>query len=658
MRRSPSFGCLPSGRAVGVRYPRAVGAGVRAWGPCTGPVARVPCGGLRATGPVGDVWVQAPLLPCFPPSGRAAGARWPRAVGAGVGVCGVCGVRAVRVVMRGVAFCLSLWCSPLRCSCAVLCSTSACRAPFPACVPCSAAGYPLFFSWLRRSLPFPLIPPGAPFSLACTFSLPPLWCVSLSCSLPARLSPSLGPVRQRKDGGIRAYGGLVRSSCNVGTMFVAAACSVAWRITYLSSHLCLRVCARSPPFGPYYGVLMSLPVPIPFRVLLVVAPLYSLCKRACQGGGPPSYSPCSLIRPTPLLVSVVGAGRVSVVRNILAIAPRLGMCPHLFRLFLSFVAPLVCAAWHVTYLPDSLLTRIFSCDACLGAVVLPIQVSVWEWGLFLLLSSLGRSRFRPLLARALAAPPCPCVHLCAHFSAVAWFTSYLRPAWFHIPHWVPFFVVLLACAAWHVTYLRDSLLTRILSCVACLGAVVLPIQVSVRGRGFCLARSSLGQSWFTPLLSCTCVHVCALFSTLAWFISYLHRAWLHTPSWLPLLVALPACEAWHVTYLRGCNILTSPTSFRVLCLAAPLYSLCGSILTYISSCFVCHGTVVLPMQVGVRGRRFCILHAWSHTCGMSHTCTCLCAFPYRGTVCNILALSLLHLTVLCLLRRYLALRGT
>ena len=33
----------------------------------------------------------------------------------------------------------------------------ACRAPFPARVPCSAAGYPLFRSWLRRSFPFPLL---------------------------------------------------------------------------------------------------------------------------------------------------------------------------------------------------------------------------------------------------------------------------------------------------------------------------------------------------------------------------------------------------------------------------------------------------------------------------------------------------------------------
>ena len=122
VRRSASPDCPPSGRAVGVRHPRAVGAVVRVWGPCTGPVARVPCGGLRATGVVGGVWVHALPLPGCPPSGQAARARWPRAVGAGVGVCGVCGVCAVRAVVRGVALCLSLWCPPLRCFVAVLCS--------------------------------------------------------------------------------------------------------------------------------------------------------------------------------------------------------------------------------------------------------------------------------------------------------------------------------------------------------------------------------------------------------------------------------------------------------------------------------------------------------------------------------------------------------
>ena len=100
-----------------------------------------------------------------------------------LGVCGVCGVCAVRVVVRGAALPLVLRCSPLRCLGAVLCSPCARRVPSPVRAACSFAGYPLFLSWLRCSLPFPLY-----FSLACTFSLPPLCCVSLSFSLSARAS--------------------------------------------------------------------------------------------------------------------------------------------------------------------------------------------------------------------------------------------------------------------------------------------------------------------------------------------------------------------------------------------------------------------------------------------------------------------------------------
>ena len=55
-----------------------------------------------------------------------------------------------------------------------------------------------------------------------------------------------------------AFGGWARSSCNIlyPRWHVAAAFSVARRITYLSSHLCLRVCALSLPFVPYHGVLV------------------------------------------------------------------------------------------------------------------------------------------------------------------------------------------------------------------------------------------------------------------------------------------------------------------------------------------------------------------------------------------------------------------
>ena len=50
VRRSPSLNCLPTGRAVGVRNPRAVGAGVWVWGPNTVPLACTPCGGCVPRG--------------------------------------------------------------------------------------------------------------------------------------------------------------------------------------------------------------------------------------------------------------------------------------------------------------------------------------------------------------------------------------------------------------------------------------------------------------------------------------------------------------------------------------------------------------------------------------------------------------------------------
>ena len=43
VRRSSSPGCPSSGRAIGVRSPRAAGTGVRAWGPGTVPFACMPC---------------------------------------------------------------------------------------------------------------------------------------------------------------------------------------------------------------------------------------------------------------------------------------------------------------------------------------------------------------------------------------------------------------------------------------------------------------------------------------------------------------------------------------------------------------------------------------------------------------------------------------
>ena len=163
-------GCSRCGRGDPAPAPRRA--------PLRAGVARCGGGGRASPGGVPStimrgVWGQALSLPRLP-------THWAGCRGS-FSVCGVCGVRAVRVVVRGAALPLFLWCSPLRCLGAVLCSLCACRAAFPVRATCSAAGYPLFLSWLRCSLPFPL-----PFSLTCTFSLPPLCCVSRSFSLPAR----------------------------------------------------------------------------------------------------------------------------------------------------------------------------------------------------------------------------------------------------------------------------------------------------------------------------------------------------------------------------------------------------------------------------------------------------------------------------------------
>ena len=50
VRRPPSPDCPPTGRAVGVHYRRAVGAGVWVWGPNTVPLVCMPCGGCVPRG--------------------------------------------------------------------------------------------------------------------------------------------------------------------------------------------------------------------------------------------------------------------------------------------------------------------------------------------------------------------------------------------------------------------------------------------------------------------------------------------------------------------------------------------------------------------------------------------------------------------------------
>ena len=95
--RSPTSDCPPSGRAAGAHYPLAMGAGgVRAWGPVTSPTARALASWLcalwgrhegarggRLLPGCGASGVGRSPTPDSPPSGRAAGAHYPLAVGAG-----------------------------------------------------------------------------------------------------------------------------------------------------------------------------------------------------------------------------------------------------------------------------------------------------------------------------------------------------------------------------------------------------------------------------------------------------------------------------------------------------------------------------------------------------------------------------------------------
>ena len=133
-----------SGSATHLLWARLCGCG----GPALTPWLACPVGGCAPRGWWGASGFRRPSFPGSPPRGRAAGTRLPHALGAGVGVCGVCGVCAVRAVVRGVDFVCPSG-APLS---GALLRCCARRAPFPARVPCSAAGYLLFLLLFRRSL--------------------------------------------------------------------------------------------------------------------------------------------------------------------------------------------------------------------------------------------------------------------------------------------------------------------------------------------------------------------------------------------------------------------------------------------------------------------------------------------------------------------------
>ena len=264
----PPPAARPLGRAA--RDPRPVcprcGWCGRWWGAVPGGVACHRCEGRLGSG--------APPPPAARPLGGLRGLAghvlWARPW-----VCALCvlSARCVSLCVVPLFACPSA--APLS-SALVRCDARrvpcACCAPFPALVPCSAAATPCFLRGFVDLFPFLC----SPFSLACTFSLRPPCCVSPSFSSPA--FSLVAPCETKGRVGVCGP-----SSCIVGTTFVAA----LRRITYLSLHLCLCVCARSSPFLPYHGVLMSLfPYPHPFVCCLSWCRSTPYAKRDVRGWGP------------------------------------------------------------------------------------------------------------------------------------------------------------------------------------------------------------------------------------------------------------------------------------------------------------------------------------------------------------------------------------
>ena len=262
-----------SGSATHVLWARLCGCG----GPALSPWLACAVGGCVPRGWRGAVPRQdgLPLMrggsgfwrcpsSCCPPSGRAAGVRCPHAVGAGVGVCGVCGAcavfvcsrlrcSAVRAVVRGAVLRLLL-CAPLSgallwcCACRVHAVTLSPRASLTRLLATL-----LFFSLLRRSFPFPLLPVGPPASLACTFPLPPPWCLSLSFSLPTSLVPLLRSTSFCPAGSCETEEGCgcgLSGSCTVRYAGNGTRCHLlqAFGGEHGSEHLFGYLCSLSFPF--------------------------------------------------------------------------------------------------------------------------------------------------------------------------------------------------------------------------------------------------------------------------------------------------------------------------------------------------------------------------------------------------------------------------
>ena len=120
VRRSPSPGRQPPGRAVGVHYPCAVGVGVWLWGSSTVPLACMPCRGCVPRGR----WKAVPGEGGLPPLWGASGVRRSPSPGrpsSGAGSRGsaarVSRVRSVRGCgpSTGPTACAPLWAGVARC---------------------------------------------------------------------------------------------------------------------------------------------------------------------------------------------------------------------------------------------------------------------------------------------------------------------------------------------------------------------------------------------------------------------------------------------------------------------------------------------------------------------------------------------------------------
>ena len=200
-----------SGSATHVLWARVCGRG----GPALAPWLMCPVGSCAPRGWRGASGFRRPPFPAARPLGGLPGTAghvlWAR-----VWVFAVC-----VVPVRCVPWCVV---SPFACPSGAPLSGASLRCcarcvpavpPFLRAPPARLLATPCSFRGFVALYPFLYSPLARPSPWHAIFPLPRPWCVSPPLSLPARRSLLLGPVRQRKDGGMWAFGGLVRSPCNI-----------------------------------------------------------------------------------------------------------------------------------------------------------------------------------------------------------------------------------------------------------------------------------------------------------------------------------------------------------------------------------------------------------------------------------------------------------